>query len=182
MHIYSEETPNPAVLKFLPGVPVSSAGRRVSRDMPDAPLVAQRIFHTLPQVSDLYFGADFIAVTKTEGDWLDLRADILEALADAGAAGQFPLTPLATAPVRPGASGADAEIAARIEAVLESHIRPAVAADGGNIMLESYAEGVAFVRMQGACAGCPSASITLRNGVETTLRHFVPEVSEVRAV
>ena len=180
MYVFSEETPNPAVLKFLPGMPVAAVGLRAVRGGSGLPPLAIRLFAELEQVSELYFGADFIAVTKNDGNWSDLRPSILEAIADIAAA--FVPTAAPVTPPRAGVSGADADTLARIEAVLESHIRPAVASDGGNIMLEDFADGVVYVRMQGACSGCPSASLTLRNGVENTLRHFIPEVREVRAL
>ncbi len=183
MFIISEETPNPAVLKFLPGLAVAGtrAGVRVQRadDAQTWPPLAQRLFAQLPEISALYFGADFVAVTKTDGDWTVLRPFVLEAIGDLQAAG-VPLLPDADAvPVDPTHRG-DPHLVAQIESVLETYVRPAVAMDGGDISLDRFEDGVAYVHMKGACAGCPSATATLRNGVANTLRHYVPAVLDVQ--
>ncbi|HWJ99614.1 MAG TPA: NifU family protein [Xanthobacteraceae bacterium] len=188
MFIQTETTPNPATLKFLPGRPVLESGTLEMRSAESAarsPL-AQRLF-AVPGVSAVMLGQDFIAVTKQDGDWNHLKPAILGAVME-----HF----LANEPiVAKDADGVphsdeedeffdknDAEIVATIKDLLETRVRPAVANDGGDITFRGYVNGVVFLNMKGACSGCPSSTATLKNGIENLLRHFVPDVTEVRPV
>jgi Fe-S cluster biogenesis protein NfuA len=188
MFIQTEATPNPASMKFLPGRTVLEAG---TMDMRDAESAAQSPLATklfaIPNVAGVFFGQDFIAVTKSEGDWNHLKPAILGAVMEHFLSGE----PI----VRAGAdisstSGGDDEffdekdapMVATIKELIETRVRPAVASDGGDITFKGYRDGVVFLNMRGACAGCPSSTATLKNGIENLLRHFVPDVTEVRPV
>ena len=188
MFIQTEATPNPATLKFLPGRTVLEQGTLDMRDADSAsrsPL-AQRLF-AIPDVSGVFFGQDFIAVTKAAGEWNHLKPAILGAVME-----HF----LSNEPiVNTGADGAvhtdtvdeffddkDGQIVNTIKELIETRVRPAVAADGGDITFKGYRDGIVFLNMKGACAGCPSSTATLKNGIENLLRHFVPDVVEVRPV
>ncbi|MBW8268461.1 NifU family protein [Caldovatus aquaticus] len=186
MFIETESTPNPATLKFLPGREVMGAGRGTA-DFTDAaeaaarsPL-AERIFR-VGDVARVFLGDDFITVTKTEAaDWQALKPRVLGAIME-----HF----LSGAPVFEGAEDAaaedydpaDAEIVEQIKDLLDTRVRPAVAGDGGDIIFRGYRNGIVRLHLQGACAGCPSSRATLRHGVETMLRHYVPEVVAVEQV
>ena len=184
MFIQTEATPNPATLKFLPGQVVLEAG---TLDMPDreaaaqSPL-AQRLFD-IPNVAGVFYGADFISVTKTAGDWQQLKPAILGAIMEHYMTG----APLIAEGVAPAAAGSDeffdekdSETVELIKDLIETRVRPAVAGDGGDIVFKGYKEGVVFLTMKGACSGCPSSTATLQHGIQNLLRHFVPEVVEVR--
>jgi Fe-S cluster biogenesis protein NfuA len=186
MFIQTEATPNPATLKFLPGRPVLQTG---ALDMPDreaamqSPL-AERLFE-VPNVGGVFFGADFISVTKTDGEWQQIKPAILGVIMEHYMSG----APLLTAGVAAEAKGGDeffddkdAETVATIKDLIETRVRPAVAGDGGDITFKGYKEGVVFLTMKGACSGCPSSTATLQHGIQNLLRHFVPEVVEVRPV
>ena len=184
MFIQTEPTPNPATLKFLPGRPVLEAGTldMADREAADQSPLAQRLFD-IPNVGRVFFGTDFISITKTDGEWQQLKPAILGAIMEHFMSGA-PL--LAT-----GAKGAaedeffdedDAETVATIKDLIETRVRPAVAGDGGDITFKGYKEGVVYLHMKGACAGCPSSTATLQHGIQNLLRHFVPEVVEVRPV
>lgn len=186
MRIETETTPNPATLKFLPGMMV--AGSR-SADFPDpesaavSPLAA-RLFE-LGDVERVYFGHDFITVTKAPGsaDWSSLKLDVLGLIMDHFASGA-PLLP-AHSPTDEAATfddPADAEIVGQIRDLIDERVRPAVARDGGDITYRGFQNGIVYVHMQGSCAGCPSSQATLKGGIENLLRHYVPEVTEVRAI
>lgn len=186
MFIQTERTPNPATLKFLPGRTVSANG---TVDFPDAesaersPL-AKALF-TLGDVTGVFFGADFIAVTKAEGsaDWTELKPQILGIIMQHFTSGAPLLLEEEDPAATPGADDpADEDIILQIRELLETRIRPAVARDGGDIIYQGFRNGVVYLRMQGACSGCPSSTATLKNGIESLLRHYVPEVTEVRAV
>jgi Fe-S cluster biogenesis protein NfuA len=190
MLIRTAETPNPATRKFLPGRTVMEAG---TRDFPDAesaiasPL-AQAMFDS-GMVEGVFFGRDFISVTAAEGiGWGELEPVVLETLLD-----HF----LTDAPLfAPGSAGgihvaadddfgddpADSEIIEQIKELIETRVRPAVAQDGGDIVYRGYKDGTLFLGMQGACSGCPSSTITLKRGIESLIRHYVPEVETVEAV
>jgi Fe-S cluster biogenesis protein NfuA len=186
MFIQTEATPNPATLKFLPGREVLGEGHVA--DFPNAEAagrspLALRLF-AVDGVTGVFFGSDFITVTKAGGEWQHLKPALLGAIMEHFTAG---------APVLYGAMGAeasahaehegdDAEIVREIKEVLDTRIRPAVAQDGGDITFQGFEDGVVYLNMQGSCAGCPSSTVTLKRGVESTLKHYVPEVTEVRAV
>jgi Fe-S cluster biogenesis protein NfuA len=184
MFIQTESTPNPATLKFLPGEAVLASG---TADFPSetaaqsSPL-ARRIFAT-GNVAGVFFGPDFVTVTKTEdADWAHIKPGILGAIMEHFQSGQ---------PVMEGDAGAvghashdseDDEIVGQIKELLDTRVRPAVAQDGGDITFHGYEKGVVYLHMQGACAGCPSSTLTLKHGIENLLRHYIPEVIEVRPV
>jgi Fe-S cluster biogenesis protein NfuA len=184
MFIQTEATPNPATLKFLPGQPVLESG---TLDMPSreaaarSPL-AERLFD-VPNVGGVFFGADFISVTKTGGEWQQLKPAILGAIMEHFMSG----APLVANEGQAGADDEffeadDAETVAIIKDLIEQRVRPAVAGDGGDITFKGYKEGVVYLHMKGACSGCPSSTATLKHGIQNLLRHFVPEVTEVRPV
>jgi NFU1 iron-sulfur cluster scaffold homolog, mitochondrial len=181
MFIQTEPTPNPNVLKFLPGRDVSPGQALEYRtvDTATASPLAEALFE-LEGVDGVFFGADYVSVTRhTQGpDWTEMKPTILAVIMDHFVSGQ-PLT-------RYGAAAEDhaeddSEIVAEIKALLDSRIRPAVAQDGGDILFDSFDEetGVLSLRMRGACSGCPSSSATLKAGVEQMMRHYVPEVTRV---
>ena len=186
MFIQTEATPNPEVLKFLPGREVMGEGARDIRDADEArvsPLAAE-IFG-VEGVKRVYFGPDFLTVERTAGtDWAVLKAPILAAIMDHFTSGQplFAGTDDAAAGHDDGVyEGKTAQIVAEIKDLLDTRIRPAVAQDGGDILFNRFdaASGVVYLHMKGACSGCPSSSATLRSGVENMLKHYVPEVTGV---
>ena len=184
MFIQTEATPNPAVLKFLPGREVLSAGTREFRDAAEglASPLATDLFD-LDGVVRVFFGQDFLTVTKDDDrDWAHLKAPILAAIMDHFTGGG----PLLTDGQHEAADetvyeGDSAQIVAEIKDLLDSRIRPAVAQDGGDILFSRFEPdtGVVWLHMRGACAGCPSSAATLKAGVENMLRHYVPEVTRV---
>lgn len=185
MFIQTESTPNPATLKFLPGREVMGEGAVAdfdSREAAQRSPLARALFET-PQVGRVFFGADFISVTKTEGDWKHLKPAILGAIMEHFTR-DLPLIEHAAEEPDQAADGEESEIVAQIKELIETRVRPAVAQDGGDIIYRGFdeASGVVFLHMRGSCAGCPSATMTLRNGIENLLRHYVPEVSAVEAV
>ena len=184
MFIQTESTPNPATLKFLPGQSVMPAG---TADFPSAEAaqtspLAKRLFG-VEGVSGVFFGPDFVTVTKGEAvDWNHIKPAILGAIMEHYQSGQ---------PVMEGESGAvghadhdgpDADIVSQIKELLDTRVRPAVAQDGGDLTFHGFERGVVYLHMQGACAGCPSSTLTLKMGIENLLRHYIPEVVEVRPV
>lgn len=186
MFIQTEATPNPATLKFIPGTQVLAGGARDFRDPVEAEQVsplAARLFE-IEGVSGVFLGSDFISVTKSGGEWQHLKTALLGAIMEHYLSGAPAVT---DAPQGDGHSvgddgGEDSEIVQTIKELLDTRVRPAVAQDGGDIVFHGYEEGVVFLHMRGACAGCPSSTATLRHGIENLLRHFIPEVEEVRAV
>lgn len=189
MLIETEKTPNPSTLKFLVGQTVMSDGTRDFASPEDAEIspLAEAMF-TLGDVTGVFFGSDFVSVTAGPGsDWNDLKPQVLSILLDHFSA-SLPL-------FKPGSAGdisvppeeivhddpADADIVAQIKELIETRVRPAVANDGGDIVYRGFNEGIVFLKMQGACAGCPSSTATLKHGIESLLKHYVPEVTEVRA-
>ena len=190
MFIETETTPNPATLKFLPGQEIMPAGTRDFRDEEEAgasPL-ASALFD-LGDVTGVFFGRDFVSVTAAPGvEWAGLKPQVVAILLDHFVT-QAPLfhAPSASGIAVPGEDEdfgddpADADIVAQIRELIETRVRPAVANDGGDIIYRGFREGVVYLTMQGACAGCPSSTATLKNGIETLLKHYVPEVNEVRA-
>jgi Fe-S cluster biogenesis protein NfuA len=184
MFIQTETTPNPAVLKFLPGRELLAAG---TREFPDAEAAAASslagALFDVAGVTRVFFAQDFLTVTKSDGaDWAHLKAPILAAIMDQFT-GAAPLINDGSAEVVAETlyEGETAQIVAEIKDLLDSRIRPAVAQDGGDILFSRFeAEtGVVWLHMRGACAGCPSSAATLKAGVENMLRHYVPEVTRV---
>ncbi|MGZ5829201.1 MAG: NifU family protein [Xanthobacteraceae bacterium] len=184
MFIQTEATPNPATLKFLPGRAVLESG---TLDMPSkeaatqSPLAA-RLFD-VPNVGGVFFGSDFISVTKTGGEWQQMKPAILGAIMEHYMSGAPLLTQdtqRAEAAVDEFFDAKDSETVATIKDLIETRVRPAVAGDGGDITFRGYKEGIVYLNMKGACAGCPSSTATLKHGIQNLLRHFIPEVVEVR--
>ena len=190
MLIHTEQTPNPATRKFLPGQTVMDGG---TRDFPDsesaeASPLASALFAS-GMVEGVFFGRDFISVTAAPGaSWTDLEPIVLEVLLDHFVSGAPLFAPgsaqgIAVAPDETFEDDpADAEIIATIRELIDTRVRPAVAQDGGDIVYRGYKDGTLFLGMQGACSGCPSSSITLKRGIESLIRHYVPEVETVEAV
>ena len=183
MFIQTEQTPNPASLKFLPGCTVMPAG---TANFPErgaaarSPL-AERLFE-LPEVTGVFLGTDFITVTKDgRSDWRQLKPAVLAAIMEHFTAGR-PVVIGEEAAASGEPTEEDDEVVAQIKELLETRVRPAVAMDGGDITFEDYADGVVYLHMQGSCSGCPSSTATLKAGIENMLRHYIPEVVEVRAV
>lgn len=192
MMIETETTPNPAVMKFLPGRAVMGTGSRdfVSPEAAAVSPLAESLFD-LGDVSGVMFGPDFIAVTAGPGvAWADLKGDVIgmilehylteQPLFRGGDASGIAVPADDEAGIADNPE--DADIVAQIRELIETRVRPAVANDGGDIVYRGFDRGTVFLRMQGACAGCPSSTATLKNGIETLLKHYVPEVTEVRAV
>ncbi len=182
MFIQTEQTPNPATLKFIPGVQVMARG---TADFPSpegaerSPL-AQALFD-VPGVRAVFFGSDFVTVSKDDArDWQTLKPMILGAIMDHFMAGR----PVILAGDESDAddSAEDSEVVSQIKELLETRVRPAVAQDGGDIVFRAFEDGVVYLSMQGACAGCPSSTATLKMGVENMLRHYIPEVEAVYPV
>ncbi|MBX3512323.1 MAG: NifU family protein [Xanthobacteraceae bacterium] len=184
MFIQTETTPNPATLKFLPGksvLPQGTLDLRSKEDAERSPLAAT--LFEIPEVSGVFFGQDFITVTKTGGEWQHLKPAILGAIMEHFLSGQPILKSGASVQTSADEEFFDADDAstvATIKELIETRVRPAVANDGGDITFRGYKDGVVFLNMKGACAGCPSSTATLKNGIENLLRHFVPDVQEVR--
>jgi Fe-S cluster biogenesis protein NfuA len=185
MFIQTEATPNPATLKFLPGRAVLENGTLDLREPEQAaksPL-AERLFNILG-VSGVFFGSDFITGTKNAGEWQQLKPMILGAIMEHFMSGE-PLLASGASEQTDGDEfydAADAETVATIKDLIETRVRPAVANDGGDITFRGFKDGVVYLNMKGACSGCPSSTATLQHGIQNLLRHFVPDVTEVRPV
>ena len=184
MFIQTESTPNPATLKFLPGQSVLELG---TADFPSveaaakSPLAA-RIF-AAGGVAGVFLGTDFITVTKAEGvDWPHIKPQILGAIMEHFQSGAAVMEGEAAAAHGTNFDAADGDIVNQIKELLDTRVRPAVAQDGGDITFHGFDRGVVYLHMQGACAGCPSSTLTLKMGIENLLRHYIPEVTEVRPV
>jgi len=183
MFIQTEATPNPATLKFLPGRAVLDSGTldMPTRDAAKQSPLAERLFD-IANVGGVMFGSDFIAVTKTDGDWQQIKPAVLGAIMEHFMTG----APLLAADAQPAAAAdeffdaADADTVATIKDLIETRVRPAVASDGGDITFRGYKEGIVYLNMKGACSGCPSSTATLKHGIQNLLKHFVPDVVEVR--
>jgi Fe-S cluster biogenesis protein NfuA len=187
MFIQTEATPNPATLKFLPGVVVMDSGTFDARDAAEgagSPL-AQRLF-AIPGVAGVFFGHDFITVTKSDGEWQHLKPSILGAIMEHFMSGQ----PVLSSERRLSRGEGEDEFydpddeatVATIKELLDTRIRPAVAGDGGDITFRGYRDGTVYLAMKGACSGCPSSTATLKHGIQNLLRHFLPDVKEVEAI
>ena len=189
MLIETEATPNPATLKFLPGRTVMDTGTRdfATPEEAEASPLAEALFD-LGDVTGVFFGRDFVSVTAAPGvDWRELKPDVLQLLVEHFAAAHPLFRPASAGFSVPAEESfaddpADADIVAQIKELIDTRVRPAVANDGGDIVYRGFDKGKVYLRMQGACAGCPSSSATLKQGIEQLLRYYVPEVSEVRAV
>jgi Fe-S cluster biogenesis protein NfuA len=186
MFIQTEATPNPATLKFLPGKPVLPGGTRDFRNPDEAaesPL-AQRLFG-VNHVSGVFLGHDFVTVTRSGGEWQQLKPAILGVIMDHYLSGAPIVADRAATETAGDAEFFEPEqetVVKTIKDLLDSRVRPAVAQDGGDITFKGFKDGVVYLNMKGSCAGCPSSTATLKHGIENLLRHFVPEVSEVRPV
>ena len=184
MFIQTESTPNPATLKFLPGLTVLETG---TADFPDpdtaarSPL-ASRIF-AVKGVTGVFLGNDFVTVTKTaDVEWDHVKPAILGAVMEHFQSGAPAIEGENGASGHADFEGADSGVVEQIKELLDSRVRPAVAQDGGDITFQGFDRGVVYLHMQGACAGCPSSTLTLKMGIENLLRHYIPEVTEVRPV
>ena len=186
MFIQTETTPNPATLKFLPGRTVLATGTLEMRDKAEAaqsPL-AERLFE-IQGVGGVFLGSDFITVTKSGAEWPQLKPAILGVIMEHFMSG----APIVAAGTSSETSedgeffeAADADTVATIKELIETRVRPAVANDGGDITFRGYKEGVVYLAMKGSCSGCPSSTATLKHGIQNLLRHFVPDVTEVRPI
>ena len=185
MFIQTESTPNPATLKFLPGQTVLEMGTAdfATADAASKSPLAMRIF-TVENVTGVFFGNDFVTVTKSDSvDWDHIKPALLGAIMEHFQSGE-PVMDDGHAPASGHAehTGEDGVIVGQIKELLDSRVRPAVAQDGGDITFHGFDRGVVYLHMQGACAGCPSSTLTLKMGIENLLRHYRPEVTEVRPV
>ncbi len=187
MFIQTEATPNPATLKFIPGKPVLPGGTRDYRTAADAvesPLAAK--LFGIKGVSGVFLGHDFVTVSRSGAEWQQLKPAILGTIMDHYVAG----APILANDDKPDAISGEGEffdegkeeVVKTIKELLDSRVRPAVAQDGGDITFKGYKDGIVYLNMQGSCAGCPSSTATLKHGVENLLKHFVPEIAEVRPV
>ena len=187
MFIQTEATPNPATLKFIPGRIVLDSGTMEfpSRETAHRSPLAARLFE-VPGVTGVFFGSDFVTVTKTAGDWQQLKPAILGAIMEHYMSGA-PLLADGSATNDDEAdeadeffNEADADTVAQIKDLIETRVRPAVANDGGDITFRGFKDGIVYLNMKGSCAGCPSSTATLQHGIQNLLRHFIPDVVEVR--
>jgi Fe-S cluster biogenesis protein NfuA len=182
MFIQTESTPNPATLKFLPGQTVLELGTAdfPSLEAAEKSPLAKRIFAT-GQVTGVFFGTDFVTVTKTEAaEWQHIKPAILGAIMEHYQSGAAVMDGEQVAHATH--DGPDGDIVRQIKELLDTRVRPAVAQDGGDITFHGFDRGVVYLHMKGACAGCPSSTLTLKMGIENLLRHYIPEVLEVRPV
>jgi Fe-S cluster biogenesis protein NfuA len=183
MFIQTESTPNPATLKFLPGQSVLEVGTAdfPSPDTADSSPLATRIF-AVEGVAGVFMGLDFVTVTKADGvEWDHIKPAILGAIMEHYQSGAKAVEGEASSG-HAEHTGEDGEIVGQIKELLDTRVRPAVAQDGGDITFHGFDRGVVYLHMQGACAGCPSSTLTLKMGIENLLRHYIPEVLEVRPV
>ncbi len=184
MFIQTEQTPNPATLKFLPGCTVMPQGTAnfPERSAAGRSPLAERLFE-LPEVTGVFLGADFITVTKNgDSEWHQLKPAVLAAIMEHFMAGRPVIDGHAATSEGDNVGEEESEVVAAIKELLETRVRPAVAMDGGDITFEDYEDGIVYLHMQGSCSGCPSSTATLKAGIENMLRHYIPEVVEVRAV
>jgi Fe-S cluster biogenesis protein NfuA len=190
MLIHTEQTPNPATRKFLPGQAVVEAGTRDFADAnsADASPLAKALFDS-GMVEGVFYGRDFISVTAAPGvSWTDLEPLVLETLLDHFVSGAPLFIAGSAAGIHVAAEAdfdedpADADIIGQIKELIETRVRPAVAQDGGDIAYKGYRDGHLYLSMHGACSGCPSSTVTLKRGIESLIRHYVPEVESVEAV
>ena len=182
MFIQTEDTPNPSTLKFIPGVEVMAQGTMHFSAIGDAsssPL-ARRLFG-VEGVSSVFLGSDFVSITKDDSrEWFTIKPGVLAAIMDHFASG-MPVIEDSASDTSETSDEDDDDTVKQIKHLLDTRVRPAVAMDGGDIVFHSFDDGVVTLFMQGACAGCPSSTATLKMGIENMLRHYIPEVQEVRA-
>lgn len=187
MFIQTEATPNPATLKFIPGRVVLDSGTMefASREDATRSPLAEKLFG-VPGVAGVFYGSDFVTVTKTGGDWQHLKPAILGAIMEHYMSGA-PLLADGSAGNDEAADAeeeffneADADTVATIKDLIETRVRPAVASDGGDITFRGFKDGIVYLNMKGSCAGCPSSTATLQHGIQNLLKHFIPDVVEVR--
>lgn len=188
MLIRTEQTPNPATRKFLPGQTVMDAGTRdfADAESAEASPLAHALFDS-GMVEGVFYGHDFVSVTVAPGvSWTDLEPLVLETLLDHFVTGAPLFAPGSAADIQVAddfeEDPADADIVDQIKELIETRVRPAVAQDGGDIVYKGYRDGHLYLSMHGACAGCPSSTVTLKRGIESLIRHYVPEVESVEAV
>lgn len=186
MFIQTEQTPNPATLKFIPGRMVLEEGTAdftTAEDARERSPLAERLF-AVDGVSAVFFGRDFITITKSEDrEWHMLKPALLGAIMEHFTAGRAVMNEaMSAAAADGGAAEDDDEIVRQIKELLETRVRPAVAQDGGDIIYQGFEDGVVYLHLQGSCSGCPSSTMTLKMGIENMLKHYVPEVVEVRAI
>ncbi len=189
MLIQTEPTPNPSTLKFLPGQTVMTGGTRdfASFEEAEASPLAEAIFST-GDVEGVFFGRDFISITAAPSvEWRQLKPEVLGILLDHFASGAPLFRPgtaaeISVAAEEIGDDAEDADIVAQIRELIETRVRPAVAQDGGDIVYRGFQKGTVYLALHGACSGCPSSTMTLKQGIEGLLKHYVPEVDKVEAV
>ena len=184
MFIQTEETPNPATLKFLPGqtiLDMGTANFSEGENVEGSPL-AKKLFD-VEGVTGVFLGSDFITITKNKDFlWEHIKPALLGTIMDFLQSGEEILNETSRDPSHEIHDGPDSEIVKKITDLLDTRVRPAVAQDGGDITFQSFEEGIVYLHMQGACAGCPSSTMTLKMGIENLLKHYIPEVTEVRPV
>src|SRR3982074_175216 len=187
MFIQTEATPNPATLKFIPGRAVLDSGTMefVNREAAARSPLAEKLFD-VPGVTSVFYGSDFVTVSKDDSDWQHLKPAILGAIMEHYMSGA-PLLADCSAGNDAAAdeseelfSDAEAETVGMIKDLIETRVRPAVASDGGDITFRGFKDGIVYLNMKGSCAGCPSSTATLQHGIQNLLKHFVPDVVEVR--
>ena len=184
MFIQTEETPNPATLKFLPGQTVLGGGTAnfSAGDSTESSPLAKKLF-AVEGVVGVFLGSDFITITKKEDFlWEHIKPALLGTIMDFLQSGEEILNEDAGDTMHETHEGPDSEIVKKITDLLDTRVRPAVAQDGGDITFQSFQKGIVYLHMQGACAGCPSSTMTLKMGIENLLKHYIPEVTEVRPV
>ena len=183
MFIQTESTPNPNAVKFIPGTDVSPKRTFDFRSIDEAMAVSPlgKMIFEIGDVVGVYLGKDFVSVTKDEtSDWAMIKPRVLAAIMDHALSG-MPVIDEAAVEKRAEAASSD-PVVAKIMEVLDDRVRPAVANDGGDVVFDKFEDGVLYLHMRGACAGCPSATMTLKQGIEGMMKHFVPEVQEVRQI
>jgi len=181
MFIQTEDTPNPSTIKFLPGKDVMSSGTAdfTSYESTDKSPLARRLIE-IDGVEGVFLGSDFISVTKSnDSEWFSLKPSVLGKIMEHYASGDEVL--LINKEETSDIQENDSDIVQQIKQLLDTRVRPAVAMDGGDIQFDSFEDGVVTLFMRGACSGCPSSTATLKMGIENMLRHYIPEVQEVRA-
>jgi len=181
MFIQTEPTPNPATLKFLPGCDVMPGGTAEFSNVEDAAIspLAQRLF-AIEGVAGVFLASDFLTVAKgAEAEWQVIKPQVLAAITEHFESGQ-PV--IETAEGEVGAAADEDAVITQIKQLIETRVRPAVAQDGGDIIFRDFRDGVVYLHLRGACSGCPSASATLKHGIENMLKYYIPEVQAVQAV
>ena len=186
MFIETETTPNPATVKFLPGRDVmgenGTADFRDSEAASNSPLASRLL--EVEGIEGVFLGRDFLSVSKADAaDWFQLKPLVLGAIMEHFTSGQPVMHQDAKPDDAPaGEAHDDDEVSGQIRELIETRVRPAVAQDGGDIVFERFEDGVVYLHMRGACAGCPSSTMTLKHGIENMLRHYIPEVEEVQPI